>query len=150
MYLYVSICMCLFRYRWCVCVCVCVCVYTGAPPVLFDTLLPLDTDARLAAVCAALPIIETAIAASADTSAGVSHTHTRTHTHTHTHMCVRWYSWVHKRGPPLSVRDACVCVCVFQSALQSIQTGDSPVSGSQVSTEQNKKTQAGTQAGRHN
>ncbi len=30
----------------------------------------------------------------------------------------------------------CVCVCVIQLALQSIQTGDSPVSGSQVRTGQ--------------
>ncbi len=34
----------------------------------------------------------------------------------------------------------CVCVCVLQSALQSIQTGDSPVSGSQIRTGQSRRT----------
>ncbi len=40
----------------------------------------------------------------------------------------------------------CVCVCVFQAALQSIQTGDSPMSGSQVRTGQDRgDLQAGKQ-----
>ncbi len=86
--------------------------------------------------------------------------YTHTHTHTHTHTQAHSFRW---QGPGAIVLCCLTCfgycgrfgarkrqhghVCVFQAALQSMHTGNSPMSRAKVKTGQGRDRKASKQTG---